>query len=205
MDENGMSNIIGSLIRNNGENSLGGGNAIWVIFLLFLFCGGGFGWNGNRGNFATQSDVTAGFANQNMENAIRANGEALHGLGVQSMGQANNLQQAINQATDWMQAGFANTNNNICNLKYELAQQTNAITNNATCNTQSILSKLTEMEQSAMQNTIAQLRSDLQAAQLTLGNAAQTQTIISNLKPNPVPAYVVSSPYATLTTGTTFG
>jgi len=183
MDENGMSNIIGSLIRNNGENGWGGNNAIWVIFLLFLcFGGGGFGWGNRMGNYATQQDVTAGFYNQDISNAIRSNGQAINQLGVQSMGQANNLQQAINQATDWMQAGFANTNNNICNLKYEMAQNTNAITTNATANTQAILNKLCEMSSAAKDARIQQLSADLQSAQLTLSNAAQTQTIINALK-----------------------
>ena len=45
--------------------------------------------------------------------------------------------------------------------------------------------------------TIAQLRSDLQAAQLTLSNHAQTQSLIGALRPTPQPAYIVSSPYAT--------
>lgn len=52
-------------------------------------------------------------------------------------------------------------------------------------------------------NTIAQLRSDLQAAQLTLGNHAQTQSLIGALRPTPQPAYIVSSPYASYNTGTT--
>jgi len=176
--ENGMGDIIASLVRNTGDNNGFGcnGGGIWVILLFFLLCGGNYGWGGNRfGNYATQQDVSMGFATQDLNNAVRGNGAAINQLGVQSMGQANNIQQAINQLGDWMQAGFANTNHNIDNLKFAMAEQTNAITANATANTQRILDKLCASE-------TAQLRSDLQAAQLTLSNAAQTQTIISALK-----------------------
>lgn len=47
-------------------------------------------------------------------------------------------------------------------------------------------------------NTIQELRDQLQAAQLQLGNVAQTQNIINQLKPFPVPAYITCSPYASM-------
>ena len=58
-----------------------------------------------------------------------------------------------------------------------------------------ILDKLCQMESNAKDNEIARLRSDLQAAQLTLAQSVQTQNIVSTLKPPPVPAYVVGNPY----------
>ena len=45
------------------------------------------------------------------------------------------------------------------------------------------------------QNTIQELRDNLQAAQLQLGNNAQTQTIINAVRPFPSPAYITCSPY----------
>jgi hypothetical protein len=44
-------------------------------------------------------------------------------------------------------------------------------------------------------NTIQELRDNLQAAQLQLGNLSQTNTLISTLRPTPTPAYVTCSPY----------
>ena len=84
---------------------------------------------------------------------------------------------------------------NVDALRYDTAQQTCAITTNATANTQKILDKLCQMESNAKDNEIARLRSDLQAAQLTLAQSAQTQNIVNTLKPPPVPAYVVGNPY----------
>ena len=43
---------------------------------------------------------------------------------------------------------------------------------------------------------IESLRTELQAAQLQLGNLSQTNTIIEALKPCPKPAYLTCSPYA---------
>lgn len=45
------------------------------------------------------------------------------------------------------------------------------------------------------QNTMQELRDNLQAAQLQLGNLSQTQTLINALRPCPVPAYPSCSPY----------
>ena len=43
---------------------------------------------------------------------------------------------------------------------------------------------------------IESLRTELQAAQLQLGNLSQTNTIIDALRPCPKPAYITCSPYA---------
>ena len=45
------------------------------------------------------------------------------------------------------------------------------------------------------QNTMQELRDQLQAAQLQLGNVVQTNTLISTLRPFPTPAYITCSPY----------
>ena len=45
-------------------------------------------------------------------------------------------------------------------------------------------------------NQIYALQSELQAARSQIDNAAQTQALVSALKPYPVPAYTVGSPYA---------
>lgn len=47
-------------------------------------------------------------------------------------------------------------------------------------------------------NTIQELRDNLQAAQLTLANAAQTTAIVNALRPFPSPAYLTCSPYTAM-------
>jgi hypothetical protein len=123
------------------------------------------------------------------------------------------------------QLGNANQNQaGLADLKYTIATEAcadrNAVTsalqqlqatNNA--NTQAILDKLCQQEIEAKNDTIAQLRSQLnnsnmvnsiaqvtadnarQTAQLIGDNAAQTQNLLAQLRtPSPVPAYVVPNP-----------
>lgn len=47
------------------------------------------------------------------------------------------------------------------------------------------------------QNTIQELRDQLQSAQLSLQNVAQTQNLVNQLRPFPQPAYITCSPYTT--------
>lgn len=80
------------------------------------------------------------------------------------------------------------TNRNIDAVRYENAKNTCDIITAANANTQRIIDVMT-------QNTIQELRDNLQAAQLQLGNNAQTQTIINAVRPFPSPAYITCSPY----------
>lgn len=211
MEENVLGNVVGSLIDRN-RDGFGGNGFIWVILLLFLG-GGCFGWNNNRGNVATTQDVATSQMFGQIDNGIR-------GLAA---GQANIAYDNLKQSADsnmMVAGGFANltaalaenrfaaqnccceTNRNIDAVRYEAAQNTCAITTNDTANTQKILDRLCSMEANAKDAEIARLRSDLQAAQLTLAQGVQTQTIVGALKaPAPVPAYVVANPYCNCNNG----
>lgn len=52
-------------------------------------------------------------------------------------------------------------------------------------------------------NVMQELRDQLQAAQLQLGNLAQTQNLVSQLRPVPIPAYITCSPYGNCVCPTT--
>lgn len=216
MDESLIGNILGGLINRDGDNNNCMGNGGWWIILLMIFFwgGNGFGGWGNAGaqaamaNYATQADITNGFNFNQLQNDIRGverglcdtgyeNARLINGATNTIVGQGQRLGEAIAQVGFNAQQCCCETNRNIDNVRYEMSKNTCDITTNATANTQKILDRLCQMEATAKDNTIAQLRSDLQAAQLTLGNNAQTQALIGALKPYPQPAYVVSSPYAT--------
>lgn len=216
MDESLIGNILGGLINRDGDNNNCMGNGGWWIILLMIFFwgGNGFGGWGNAGaqaamtNYATQADITNGFNFNQLQNDIRGverglcdtgyeNARLINGATNTIVGQGQRLGEAIAQVGFNAQQCCCETNRNIDSVRYEMSKNTCDITTNATANTQKILDRLCQMEANAKDNTIAQLRSDLQAAQLTLGNNAQTQALIGALKPYPQPAYVVSSPYAT--------
>lgn len=52
-------------------------------------------------------------------------------------------------------------------------------------------------------NVMQELRDQLQAAQLQLGNLSRTQDLVSQLRPVPIPAYITCSPYGNCACSTT--
>lgn len=82
------------------------------------------------------------------------------------------------------------TNRNIDAVRYENARNTCDIIQAGNANTQRIIDTMN-------QNVMQELRDQLQAAQLQLGNVAQTQTLVNELRPCAKPAYITCSPYTT--------
>lgn len=69
------------------------------------------------------------------------------------------------------------------------------------CNLQSAIHAEGEQTRALItENTIQNLRDGLSASQALLNISAQTQNIVNQLKPFPVPAYITCSPYATNST-----
>lgn len=180
---------------NNRNNSWGDGGSWWIIvFLIFAFLGwgrNGFNGNGNDGNSAANWSPCCTPATQ------------------QSLSDAMNFSQLDNAARGIQNGicdGFYSMNSSIANLGYQLlecccetqrsidgvnynmAKNTCDIINANNANTQRIIDTLT-------QNEITALRTELQSAQLALQNNAQTQTLVNQLKPVPIPAYLTCSPY----------
>ena len=108
--------------------------------------------------------------------------------------QLMNQQNLANQTTLITQ-GFCNTNSNIEKAILQSQQNTANIIASWTANTQRILDFLCNQE-------TQRLRTDLAEAKLESNNANQTATLIQALRPYPVPAYEVSSPYGTTTPAT---
>ena len=137
----------------------------------------------------------------------------------------NALQNSINSNGNNVVSTVRDTGNNILQgitglgfltqqkgdeLKFELAKSTCAITANETANTQKVLDKLCMMEANMQASKIQELQTANQALMLAnqvkdlqAGQIASTGFIINAIRPYPVPAYTVSSPYGTSTTTTT--
>lgn len=75
------------------------------------------------------------------------------------------------------------------NIKYEIANATNALKIAGDKNTDRIINYLTQTE-------MDKLRTELQSAQFQLSQLSQTDNIINRLMPTPKPAYLTCSPYA---------
>ena len=198
--------------NGNNNNGFGGGweGLIGLIIAGAIFGGDGgiFGGN-NRGNCATQADLSAGFNNS----AVLSN------LNDIILGQAqmqNFINQGFNGVQNTLTTSFANLNTNLCSLGYNQAQLVNGLSreladcccstkgaiadvkyanerntysiieaNNA--NTRAILDFLTNEK-------IEGLRAENTALKGRISDDYQADRIISKLSPCPSPAYIVPNP-----------
>lgn len=139
-----------------------------------------------------------------------------------TLAQLNNNNSAVMGQLNQMaynQLGYSNANSaGLADLKYTIATENcadrNALTQSLMTlqaenrqNTQAILDKMCQQEIEQKNDTINQLRQQLnlanlaasqnqQTGQLMNDNAVQTQNLVNQLKtPSPVPAYIVGNPY----------
>ena len=207
-----------NVVTSNGYNNNGWNDWSWIIGLAVvggIFGNGGFGFGGgNRNNCcgtpATQADLANGFA----QNTIQ------RGIDDIILGQAqaiNYNNQGFAGLQNTLTTSFANLNTNLCSLGYNQAQLVNGLSReladcccttqrsidsvkyeNAknTCdiiragqdNTRAILDYLTSEKISALQSENAGLKAQI-------SNDRQTATLINEIKPCPVPAYITCNPY----------
>ena len=106
----------------------------------------------------------------------------------------------------WLLNGMNNNNNHdntvdLINNNIEKAilagqQNTASIIASSQANVQKVLDKLCEQETD-------RLRSELEQARLQAANSLQSQYLISQIRPYPIPSWEVSSPYTSINTSTT--
>lgn len=192
-----------------------GSSWFWLIilFLFFGFGGNGFGRGANSPDFqgyATRNDINEGFQFNQLENGNRSIERGICDLGYATQSGFNATQTAMLQGFNGVDRSLCHgfnsvesaiaenrfvaqnccceTNRNIDAVRAENYRNTCEITNAIHNEAEATRALIT-------QNSIQELRDQLQAAQLQLGNVAQTQTIINAVRPFPQPAYITCSPY----------
>lgn len=175
------------------DGFFGEGGFFWIVVLFLIFGmmgGGGFGWGNNA---AMQGAITRGELYEGFNtNAILQN---QNGLMRDNFG----LQRDILENRFDAQKCCCDTQKEILESRYttqlgfqaQQAQQAQCCCELKTA----IHAEAEATRQLINQNTMQELRDNLQAAQLQLGNLSQTQTLINALRPCPVPAYPSCSPY----------
>ena len=178
---------------DNRDGFFGEGGFFWIVVLFLIFGmmgGGGFGWGNNA---AMQGAITRGELYEGFNtNAILQN---QNGLMRDNFG----LQRDILENRFDAQKCCCDTQKEILESRYttqlgfqaQQAQQAQCCCELKTA----IHAEAEATRQLINQNTMQELRDNLQAAQLQLGNLSQTQTLINALRPCPVPAYPSCSPY----------
>ena len=186
----------------------------WVFFLFFLLAwgGGGFfgGGNSSREGELTRAELYNSLGQQDsfmhqsdiMRELSAFERDATNNWGAMKydnlVGVNNIMSQMATNAAAQAQC-CCETNRNIDAVRYENAKNTCDITHNAQLNTRDILESQNAGFQRILDfltnDKIDSLRSELQSAQLQLGNMSQTTNLINYLRPYPTPAYITASPY----------
>ena len=203
MDENLIGNILGSLINRDNDCGMGGGNgAWWIIILLLFFTGGfgGFGMNRAMAAPATQQDVAAGFNFNQLDNGIRGLERGMCQLGYDNLAQSNGINQAINAQGNAIlaainQNGFQ-SQQCCCDLKAQIAEVTCKITTAIHGEAEATRAMITANQMQNLRDRLAESDRALQSANYQISQITQTNNIVSQLRPTPVPAYNVCSPYS---------
>lgn len=82
-----------------------------------------------------------------------------------------------------------------CDTNYNAATNTTAIITNAHNDTDRVLARLDAMEMSRKDETIAALRSQVDALNLAQSQANQNNYLVNTLRPCPTPAYITCNPW----------
>lgn len=231
----GLSAADVAAVTGNGNGGFGNGDGAWWLLVLFLFAmggwnNGGFGGYGNGGFVGAdvqrgfdQSAVMAGISGINSsltsgfaDTAIAQCNQSMNFLtalnGVQSQ-----LGNMINTNEMARQQCCCDTKQAIADLKYTVATENCAdrsalndgvrdIIANQTAGIQTILDKMCQQELDAERRENANLRTQLnlanlaasqnsQTSQILADNAAQTAALRQMISPSPVPAYTVPTPF----------
>lgn len=107
---------------------------------------------------------------------------------ISNLNQTNTLKDSINFVNSSVERGFAASD-------YATANQTCELKNAIAAQTQVINDKFCQLEMREMARENRELRDQVQAFQLSASQQAQTANIVSQIRPNPTPAYLVSNPY----------
>lgn len=107
---------------------------------------------------------------------------------LSNLNQTNTLQNSINFVNSSVERGFAST-------AFETAQQTCELKNAIAAQTQVINDKFSQLEMREMAREIQTLRDERNAYQLSASQQQQTQNLINQLRPCPIPAYITCNPF----------
>lgn len=195
---------------NRSNDGFGGGVGwIWVVMLFFLLAwGGGFGggFGGNNAANGAVNTLTNEFLYTNLNNSMN---QGFTQVANQNFGIQRDLCQSTSALQMGMCQGFNQTNSAIAESRFA-AQQCCCETNRNidavraenyrnTCEITTAIHAEGEATRALITaNVVQELRDQLQAAQLQLGNLSQTQTIINTVRPFPQPAYITCSPYTAM-------
>jgi hypothetical protein len=214
-----------------GNGMFGGDNWAWIILLLLLGWGNN-GWGNNAGGggsaggmypWMNQVDVTNnGFRDQALMGAVNGIQSGVQNLGTQMCNGFNGTQMAVMQGINQVGTQLANcccenrlasanlqsvVQSENCADRTALADGLRDVIESQNAGFQRILDTMCQDKIDAKNDEIANLRTQLnlanlaasqgaQTAQLIADNNAQTAQLIQRIAPYPTPSWIVPNPYA---------
>jgi hypothetical protein len=184
---------VAAVTGGNRNNGFGDGDGWWIILLALLFgwgrngaFGGGYGsGNGSCCAPATCAGLQAGFNNQSVNTMLNGINSGICSLGYDVASQINGVN------TNIMQNSY-NTANAVTTAISNAARD---ITENQNTNYRQLHDELVAYRMEDKDNTIAELRSQVNALNLSASQSNQNAYLVAQLKtPAPVPAYTVPNP-----------
>lgn len=177
-------------MTDNGNSGMFSGEGLWgfiLIFFILAIAGGAFSFGGNHG--LTRTDLADSFNFNSIDNELRQIGNGIAQSNYSTSNELSHVAEAQAKCCCDMQKGllenrYASERNtcNIINAVHADGEATRALINNNTV--QDLRDRLEQSERRTM------------AAQFQLSQKAQTNNIVSELKPCARPAYITASPYA---------
>lgn len=210
MTENGNMYMPVGPVGYGNDGMFGGQGAWWIIILLaVLGWGNGFGFGGNGMNGGVGSEVQRGFDQNAVMSGLSGIQNAI-ASGFQNAETAASARQIADMNQNFaMQSAFQNccceNRQATADLKYTIASEACNNRQAVSDAVQKVMDQMAQDKIDAKNETIAMLRQQLQMAQLSASQGAQTAQILADnaaqtfaleqyLAPVPKPAYLVQNP-----------
>lgn len=186
-----------------------GASWVWIILLFAIFGWGGNGF-GRNGNGITQMEMQQGFDTQSILRKLDGinNGlcDGFYAVNTNNLQMQNQLQRDLCQGFASTNAAIADnrfaaqqccceTNRNIDAVRYEAAKNTCDIVRAIEKDGDATRALINANTMQALRDKIVAKDQELQTANFQLSQQAQNTTLISALRPTPIPAYITCSPY----------
>ena len=184
--------------NNNGMNGMWSNPFVYLVWIwAFRMFGNGYG-NDNAATQGalTRAELSDGLNFQSLESdvsAVRsAIADASSGISDKLCSGFNTtnsnilsgtsaIQSAVAQSGFAIQNGICDTNRNIDQIRYEMATNTCAITSAIHSEAEATRQALIDQQIQDLRDSRESVQRELQSAQLTLANAAQTQNILGSI------------------------
>ena len=126
--------------------------------------------------------------------------QAINNMGVAQMQDTNALSRQLADCCCENRAAISNVrfdlSTGFCNVSNAINQAAQTIVQNDNANFRALHDELVAYRMQDKDETIAELRSQVQALNLGVSQRNQTADIVNQIRPCPVPAYNVPNPYA---------